>query len=412
MKKRVTAVLLCLALALSMAGILTGCGTAQGADLMDGVKAATPSGTLTSDGSAAAADFGVRLFQQGMSEDENVLVSPLSVLCALAMTSNGAKGETRAQMEAAFGMSIEELNGYLFAYLKQLPQGKNYKLSLANAIWFKDTPSFAVEADFLQTNADYYGAGLYKAAFDDTTRDEINAWVEENTDGMIKDILDKIPADAVMYLVNALAFDAEWRIIYKEDQIRSGTFTKEDGTTQSVELMHANENRYLEDDHATGFIKDYAGGQYAFVALLPKEGISLTDYAETLTGEYLQALLENPRQAAVQTAIPKFESDYSVDLSSALQRMGMELAFRGGDLSGIGTSAEGPLAISRVLHKTYIAVDEKGTKAGAATAVEVNTESAIMPPELKVILDRPFVYLIVDLNTNVPVFIGTVMDVG
>lgn len=412
MKKRVTAVLLCLALALSMAGILTGCGTAQGADLMDGVKAAKPSGTLTSDGSAAAADFGVRLFQQGMSEDENVLVSPLSVLCALAMTSNGAKGETRAQMEAAFGMSIEELNGYLYAYLKQLPQGKNYKLSLANAIWFKDTPSFAVEADFLQTNADYYGAGLYKAAFDDTTRDEINAWVEENTDGMIKEILDKIPGDAVMYLVNALAFDAEWRIIYKEDQIRSGTFTKEDGTTQSVELMYANENRYLEDDHATGFIKDYAGGQYAFVALLPKEGISLTDYAETLTGEHLQALLENPRQAAVQTAIPKFESDYSVDLSSALQRMGMELAFRGGDLSGIGTSAEGPLAISRVLHKTYIAVDEKGTKAGAATAVEVNAESAIMPPELKVILDRPFVYLIVDLNTNVPVFIGTVMDVG
>ena len=412
MKKRATAILLCLALALSMSGVLAGCGAEQGADLMDGVKAAAPSGALTSDGSAAATEFGVRLFQQGVLEDKNVLISPLSVLCALAMASNGAKGETRAQMETVFGMNIEDLNGYLCAYLKQLPQGETYKLSLANAIWFKDTPSFAVEPDFLQINANYYGAGLYKAAFDEATRDEINDWVEKNTDGMIKNILDKIPKEAVMYLVNALAFDAEWQIIYKEDQIRNGTFTKEDGTTQNVELMYSDENRYLEDDRATGFIKNYADGKYAFVALLPKEGVSVAEYAASLTGEHLQTLLANPQQTTVQTAIPKFESDYSVDLSSVLQRMGMKLAFGGGDLSGIGTSAEGPLAISRVLHKTYIAVDEKGTKAGAATAVEVNTECAIVSPERKVILDRPFVYLIIDPNTNVPVFIGTVMDVG
>lgn len=416
MRRRIAALVLCFALVLSMACLLAGCesAAAQEADLMAGVEpnAVDSDVDLTGEGAAAMTDFGVRLFQQGMTQGKNSLISPLSVICALAMTANGAKEETLTQMEAAFGMPIAELNEYLHAYMEQLPEAEKYKLSMANAIWFKDVPSFVVEPGFLQANADHYGAGVYRAPFDDSTCKEINSWVEENTDGMIRDILDSIPREAVMYLVNALAFDAEWKNIYQEDEVRGGTFTKEDGTVRDVELMYATERLYLEDDDAVGFVKPYADGKYAFAALLPNEGTGLADYVADLTGERLRKLLADPRESVVRTAIPKFESDYSIELSAALQQMGIELAFGGGDLSGIGASSEGPLAISSVLHKTYIAVDEKGTKAGAATAVEFQPTSAVMPPDLQVILDRPFVYLIVDLNTNIPVFIGTVSDVG
>jgi serpin B len=147
----------------------------------------------------------------------------LSVLCALSMTANGAKNDTLSQMEQVFGMNIRDLNDYLLAYLSRLPAGSKYKLSPANSIWFKDTKSLTVNGDFLQLNADYYDASIYKAAFDEKTLKDINSWVEDKTDGMIPNILDRIHPSAVMYLINALAFDAEWANIYEENQIKDAT---------------------------------------------------------------------------------------------------------------------------------------------------------------------------------------------
>ena len=180
------------------------------------------------------------------------------------MTANGAKEETLAQMESVLGMTKDELNIYLYSYMKKLPNGEKYKLSLANSIWFTDDESFTVNRDFLQTNADYYGADIYKSPFDQKTCKEINKWVEDNTDGMIPEILDEINSEAVMYLVNALAFDAEWAKLYRESSVKYGKFTKEDGSEQNVELMYNTENVYLEDDNASGFMKYYKDGKYAW----------------------------------------------------------------------------------------------------------------------------------------------------
>ena len=412
--KRLTALLLSFALLFS----LTACSKVSADDLMKEVPAKAVDVLPNMDaGAAAATDFGVRLFQTSMEEGKNTLISPLSVLYALAMTANGANGETLTQMQQVLGMDSDDLNCYMLAYMDLLPEAEEYKMSLANSIWFKDDPNFSVNESFLQTNADYYGSSIYKAAFDEGTRNDINNWVKEHTDDMIPEILDEIPDEAVMYLVNALAFEAQWDDVYEEFQVRDDIFTKEDGTKQDIEMMHADEYKYLSDDLATGFIKYYEGRKYAFAALLPNEGVTVQQYVDSLTGSHLQQMLAAPEEIQVFTSIPKFESEYDIEMSEVLQEMGMSDAFdwRVADFSRLGTyNVDGMnICINRVLHKTFISVAEQGTKAGAATAVEMVAEGAAEIQEYReVVLDRPFVYMLIDCETNLPFFIGTMMDVN
>ena len=416
-KTRISFVIISLLLVCAMAVNLTGCTMeVQAKNLMEGI---TPNNVNALDDlssqNADVTDFAIRLFKASNENGKNTLISPLSVLCALAMTANGAEEETLAQMEEVLGMTTDELNLYLYSYMKNLPQGDKYKLSLANSIWFTEDERFTVNQDFLQTNADYYGADIYKAPFDKQTLKDINNWVKQNTDGMIPEILDQIPPEAIMYLVNALAFEAEWSEIYEKHQVKDGEFTKEDGTKQDVKFMYGSEGTYFEDEKATGFMKRYKGGKYAFVAMLPNEGVSVSEYIASLDGESLNALLANPQYGTVHTSIPKFETEYKVEMSEILQDMGMTEAFDmyNADFEGLGTSTGGNIYISRVLHKTFISVGEKGTKAGAATIVEMKDGAAAEPTEPKeVYLDRPFVYMLVDCENNIPFFIGTMMDVN
>lgn len=412
MKRRLIAFALALALVFS----LTACGLTPGksVDLMQGIKAneVNTDVDLRGSGAVAVTDFAVRLFQKSMEDGESSLISPISVLCALAMTANGATGEARAQMEDVLGLPAEELNEYLHAYMEQLPQGDKYKLSLANAVWFRDDKGLAVKDEFLQMNTDYYGAGIFKAPFNETTCNDINSWVKENTGGMIQKILDEIPPETMMYLINAVAFDAEWQRKYYDTQVREGIFTQENGTEETAVYLWGEEHLYMEDDFATGFAKRYADEKYLFVAMLPKDGVSINEYVQSLTGERLHDLLKGREMITVRTSIPKFEHECSMELSDTLKAMGMILPFESnGWFEGIGTSEEGPLMLSKVLHKTYISVDEAGTKAGAATAAMIDAGAAPDKEYKEVYLDRPFVYMIVDTETNIPIFIGTVMEV-
>jgi len=416
-KTRISLVIISLLLVCTIAVNLTGCTMeVQAKDLMEGI---TPNTVNALDDLSAqnadVTDFAIRLFKASNENGKNTLISPLSVLCALAMTANGAEEETLAQMEEVLGMTTEELNLYLYSYMKKLPQGDKYKLSLANSIWFTEDERFTVNQDFLQTNADYYGADIYKAPFNEQTKKDINNWVKQNTDEMIPKILDQIPPEAIMYLVNALAFEAEWSDIYEKNQVRDGEFTKEDGTKQDVEFMYGSEGTYLEDENATGFMKRYKGGKYAFVAMLPNEGVSVSEYIVSLDGESLNALLANPQYATVKTSIPKFETEYSTEMSEILKAMGMPKAFDDdfAEFGAMGEWSEGPIYIGKVLHKTYIQVGEKGTKAGAATVVQMDGATSADPIEIKTVyLDRPFVYMLVDCENNIPFFIGTLMDVN
>ena len=360
---------------------------------------------------AAITDFAVRLLQSGEAKGENTLLSPLSVLCALAMTANGAEGETRAQMEATLGMTVEELNSYLSSYIQSLPQGKKYKLSIANSIWFAE--DFSANQGFLDAGKNFYGADIYNAPFNNQTLYDINNWVNQKTNGMIPKILDKISEDSVMYLINALAFEAEWTSIYYEDSVREKTFTREDGTELKTEFMFGSVGDYYEDEYATGFLKYYSGGKYAFVALLPNEGIAVSEYIASLDGEQLHQLLSNTQDAKVINSIPKFEVEFDAELSDMLKEMGMERPFDeiNAEFEGLGT-ADANLYISRVIHKTFISVGERGTKAGAATLVDIPCGSA-PPQEIEykyVYLDRPFVYMLIDCENQLPFFIGTMME--
>ncbi len=413
MKKQLTAILTAAAIGLSA----TGCMSAGAENLMRGVhqsnfhpmeenQAIAHGATLT--------DFAVRLLQSTDADAENTLLSPLSAMYALAMTANGAAGETRTQMEQTLGLDVDTLNGFLSTYRTMLPQEKKYKLHLANSIWYRDSSRFTPDEDFLQANANYYDAALYKAPFDATTCDDINKWVNKETDGMIPDILDKIPDDAVMYLVNALAFAAEWNEIYEETQLReNSTFVLEDGTERTVTQMSSMESTYIANENATGFLKYYTGGEYAFAALLPNKDMSMEDFVASLDGAALHEMLSTPQNCGVSVLIPQFETEYSTELSAVLKEMGMPFAFDvlNADFSKMGTSEEGVLHIGRVLHETNISITPKGTVAGAATVVEEVCSSAIDTSEAKIVnLYRPFVYMLIDCKTHTPFFIGTMMD--
>ena len=356
------------------------------------------------------ANFSVELFKNSFSSKENSLISPTSVLLALAMTTNGARSTTLSQMEAVIGggLSIQELNKYLYSYVKKLPSEDKSILNIANSIWFRDK-GFDVKQDFLQTNADYYGAAAYKSAFDNGTVKDINNWVKKNTDGLIDSIIDDISSDAIMYLINTVLFDAEWYEKYETSAVRDRQFTAFDGTKQTVKFMHSNEYRYLESDSAKGFIRPYFDNKYSFVALLPDENISINEYVASLTGGTFMNIVNNAWGTRVIAALPKFEYDYEITMNGALQTMGMTDAFCpiAADLSNIGT-AWGNLFISEVKHKTFITVDERGTKAAAVTSVGVDVTSVQPQPKI-VTLDRPFVYAIIDNETKLPIFIGTIM---
>lgn len=408
--KRTLPRLFCLTLALLL---LTGCGGGIAAprSLTADLKARTPDPSpITEDRAGALSEFSLELLRENWT-GENILLSPLSVLSALGMTANGAGGETLAQMEAVLGLPVGELNETLAVWRAGLPREKDCRVDLANSLWLRDDGKFTANQDFLQTVADWYGAEVFPAAFDSGTLRDINGWVEKNTHGMIPEILREIPDEAVLYLINALALEAEWETVYREDQVWEGrSFTTEDGREQPVTLMYSGEGLYLEDEHAQGFLKPYQGGRWAFAALLPEKGVKLEDYTASLTGERLHDILSQAEERLVYAAIPKFRCEYSAELSDSLKAMGMTDAFdwKTADFAAMGSSPDGPLYISKVLHKTYLSVDERGTRAGAATAVEMDAGSAMPGTVPEVYLDRPFLYMLVDLETHLPAFIGAV----
>lgn len=388
-------------------------------NLMADITRVTPpvngtDGMLNEERNMAMTDFSLKLLKESVDSDTNVLLSPISVIYALAMTANGAEGETKEQLEQLFGMNTEELNEYLYGYMGDIAASEKAKFLMANAIWFSTEKDIHIKQDFLQTNKNWYDAEIYEAAFDDGTKKEINDWVSEHTDGMIPEIIEDLSSETIMCLVNALSFEAEWGEIYTEDNIDDGTFTNSRGETKDVKMMHSEEYFYIEDTNACGFIKQYEGGDYAFAAILPDENVTLGEYIKGLDGEKLSNLITNSETVSVNAAMPKFEAEYSAELGDIMKKLGVTDAFslELADFSGIGTldNPNENIAISKVLHKTKITVDEKGTKAGAATAVQLE-RNAMVTEKKNVTLDRPFIYMIIDWTNKQPVFIGTLNDV-
>lgn len=217
----------------------------------------------------------------------------------------------------------------------------------------------------------------------------------------------------MLYLVNALAFEGVWEEPYEDAFVQDDTFTCEDGAVKDVQMMLSSEDAYYESDLATGFSRPYEGG-YSFVALLPREGVTAAELVASLDGKTLDELLTPVANTVVDAHLPKFTTTYDNELRDELRALGVEDAFDAAraDLTPMRAGPTGPLYVSQVLHRTYIDVNEEGTRAAAATAVAPADGGAAPTdePEVREVrLDRPFVYLIVDDRTGTPVLLGTYM---
>ena len=261
-------------------------GTAQAASLIEGITPEEVSGKEADETfTASQYRFAAELFRRSYEEDKgNCLISPLSVILALAMTANGAEGDTLAQMLRVLGdgMSLDDLNAYLYAYVHSLPSTEKAKLAIANSLWLNDRKDFSVREAFLRADASWYDAAVYKLPFDDSAVGEVNGWVAQKTDRMITEIIDKLEEDARMLLINAICFDAKWAHPYADYSVQSGTFTKTDGTQQTVSMMWSEEFNYYEGADYTGFAKYYDGNTYKFVAILPDKNVPIDTFAASL----------------------------------------------------------------------------------------------------------------------------------
>ncbi len=440
--RRTALALLGMPAALSLGTALTGCSnnvqdnapTISATDLTASVKDAAltqePIANALTDQTTTHAlfDFTSRLLQGAYptNQQANVLVSPLSALFALALAEAGAAGDTLSQLETATGMDIESLATYLGAYARRISgedlydtqqKGDALALKCANSIWLRSSDDLTVSDNYLTTCKGTFDAQAFSAPFDSTTVEDINSWANSKTDGMIDQLMDHIAADEQLCLINALAFNDVWEEPYEEGDVQGDTFTTEKGDEQSVRMMHSHETAYLENSLAEGFLKPYENYNFAFVALLPKQGVRLADLVTSLDGTSLHDMITNPvPNIEVSAGLPKFSLDYQTTLNDQLVAMGVRDAFdpRLADFSRMATLKDGNLAISTVLQKTFIDVNEAGTKAAAVTAIGITGSTATPDePEVReVILDRPFVYFIIDNMTLTPLFAGVMASMG
>ena len=361
-------------------------------------------------------DISMDLFRASITEGENGMISPVSILMAMAMVENGADGESLAQMEEAFGCSSESLSEWLHAWTGALKTSEDTNMNVANSFWFRDSANLLVNEEYLKTVSTQLGAQAYKSAFSPETVDDMNQWCDENTYGMIKKVIESLSPQDMAVILNATAFEGVWEKAYEEFQIvENESFYREDGTEEKAAMMYSREGLYLEGENVTGFRKPYKDG-YSFVALLPDEGTSVADCIAQLDGEAWRRLMSSARSEKVNAVIPEFTSAYRVDnLVQTFDNMGIRDIFSpaAADLSVMAELDGGqPLFVSGIIHKTFIEVNRKGTRAAAVTGIKVGA-TAFMPEKIyDVRLDRPFIYAIVDDMTNTPMFVGTTMSVA
>ena len=358
-------------------------------------------------------EFALELLKNTAEEGENTLVSPYSVMQALAMTANGADGTTKEEMEKVLGgMPIEELNKYLRTQRLSQPSIDGCKVNVTNSIW-TNNEIFRPSAEFIQANVDFFDSEVFATPFNNDAMNAINGWVNKKTDGMIDKILTELSKNSTAVLVNTVTFDSEWAVTYYEDDVFDGIFTSAEGKEQEVGMLSSTENVYLKTDDAVGFMKPYIGGRYSFAALLPDEDTTPEELIDSFTAESFNTMInEKDRFKKVHVLMPKFKAEYSQELSNVLSDMGMPTAFSEelADFSKMNATGEPDSYIGEVQHKTALELTEKGTKAAAATAVVMTEKTAVSMDEY-VRLDRPFVYFIMDNETSLPLFIGTMNSI-
>ncbi len=378
--------------------------------------------------------FGLALYREMAAREGNLCLSPLSIMTTLAMTGTGAAGETLTEMEktlhcpgklsqlsTSFSILLEDFGKrkkQAAALAGKTParksEGPSFDLTVTNSLFGQK--GYPFQKEFLTTLKNLYRAPLQFADFRNNAAKEsarINQWVSARTNGRIQELLPEGSLDnsTRLVLVNALYFKAGWRYAFPKSATRPAPFHMAPGRAIETPTMHTTKRfGYSREDGYTAVSLPYSQN-FAMLVLLPDEINGLPDLEKTLSAEKLTALSRLPaRQVALH--LPKFriEGD-TIPLTNPLKKLGMNLAFtRSADFSLMTSDPRG-LAIDDVYHKTFIAVDEKGTEAAAATAVAMITRSLARPEKpVEVRLDRPFLYAIVDTRTQTALFLGRIVD--
>ncbi len=361
--------------------------------------------------------FGLKLFR-AVSETEpgeNVFISPLSVSMALGMTLNGARGETRAAMEETLelsGLSQEEINT-AYRSLIDLLRGLDPRVTftIANSIWYRQ--NFDVRQAFIETSKEYFDAEVAALDFGSPEAlDAINGWVSENTQGKIDRIVQDIPPNVVMYLINAIYFKGTWQYQFDEEKTRQASFTRPDGSEVTVDMMTLEEPTlaYYRDEQVTAVELPYGDSLYAMTILLPNRDGNVDFLAAHPDADRWSEITSGLRSRELSALeMPRFTLEYKKELNDVLKALGMEIAFdkRRANFGGINETLARKLYIDEVMHKTFIEVDEAGTEAAAATSVSIGFTS-VGPPTVRI--DRPFVFVIREHHSGTILFIGKLTD--
>ena len=430
MKKVVTRLLFGLAGLGMMAASLCGCAQQippRGAVQADVLQSDTPRETplplqdaQVPDLVAGQSTFAFDLYNLLFDDGTNLFYSPYSISLALAMTYAGARGETEQQMAEVLHFTLPQdrlheafnaLDMALATRGEHLDPDQRFRLHIANALWGQE--DYAFLAAFLDELAANYGAGLRVLDFvgaPDASRRTINEWVEQQTEDKIKDLLPpgSISPDTRLVLSNAIYFNAAWMYPFEEEVTQDGVFHLVEGGQVMVPMMSQSERLgYTAGQGYQAVELPYLGGELSMLILLPAEG-TFQDWARKLDARQLATIVDDMERMQVQLTMPRFTFESSFRLRDALVRLGMSDAFSGAaDFSGMTGNRD--LFISDVYHKAFVAVDEEGTEAAAATAVVMELTAAPAQP-VTVTVDRPFVFLIRDIETDAILFLGHVVD--
>lgn len=359
--------------------------------------------------------FGFELFQNVFASEkeyENIMLSPMSISLALAMTYNGADGETKSAMEKTlkvYGLSTDEINDSYLNLINSLKSlDKKVLLEIANAIFYHE--DFLVKEDFISSNEYYYKAFVTPLNFQAPQKavQTINGWVDEKTNGKIKSIIDQISPDHVMFLLNAIYFKGTWQKEFNEKETKAMPFTTGSGEVIQTETMHLTDTLPFTTNELFSAVQlRYGKGNYNMYVILPNTDRNLHDVMDNLNEENWNSWMNSfETTGSLELKLPRFRYEYEILLNDILSELGMEVAFtNNADFTGISDSRN--LKIDFVKHKTFVEVNEEGTEAAAVTAVGMVLSSAGSFPQ-PFIVDRPFLFAITEKSTGAVIFIGTV----
>ena len=362
-------------------------------------------------------------FYRHLGDDANLLFSPLSLSMAVGMVTAGARGETLSQIEDAMNFSLDQgrlhpaFNAldWLLEARGRLPEGygEGFTLNLVNSLWGQVGYDFLPA--FLGTLGDFYGAGMRWidfAADPELARRTINAWVEEMTNDRIEELLrpPHITAQTLLTLVNAVYFNAPWAFPFDPEDTEPGPFTLLDGSRVDVPMMHQTEiHRAARGEDYEAVQLDYNGNELSMLVVLPDEG-AFADVESRLDPAFLDSLDDGLAREHVILTMPRFTFEWGAAIEGILQSMGIVDAFSGSSADFSGMDGTRTLFIGSVVHKAFVAVDEAGTEAAAATAIVMVGSGMTQPTYVTVTIDRPFLFLIRDNATGAILFMGRVLD--